>query len=94
MEILILIIDIYATKHKIFWQDDDISYSGIPYVVASQKCFDCQYGVDRNKEAKNERKRKQDEALVGVLEIIVLFYRLCLSTLTIRFEKESFSILV
>ena len=58
------IIDLYTTKHKIMWKDDEIAFSGIPYVVVSHKWFDCQHGIDRNKNAKMKQKEKTDADFV------------------------------
>ena len=31
-----------------FFDDDDLEYNGVPYIVLSQKMYDCHRGKDRN----------------------------------------------
>ena len=50
-QFLIVIMDMYAKKHKVHFDDD-----GVPYVTVAQKTIDCHHRVDRQVNAKQKRK--------------------------------------
>ncbi|XP_065641332.1 calcium-responsive transcription factor [Hydra vulgaris] len=50
-------------NHKVFFEDKDFPYSGVPFIISSQSTLDCQQGKDRNVKVKAEyREKKNDEA--------------------------------
>ncbi|XP_065665743.1 calcium-responsive transcription factor-like [Hydra vulgaris] len=50
-------------NHKVFFEDKELSYSGVPFIISSQSTLDCQQGKDRNVKVKAEyREKKNDEA--------------------------------
>ena len=43
-----------------------MEFSGVPFMVVSQKIFDCQHGVDRNKEAKAKKQIENENEQVNL----------------------------
>lgn len=58
------LLDIFIGKHKIYWEDDDMEYSGTPFIVANRKLLDCHHGKDRNTRAKIKLKEKSAQEKV------------------------------
>ena len=61
------ILDIYAKKHKVLWDINGINYTGIPFMVLSQKSLDCAHGIDRKAELKKKKRTKKDTENVRCL---------------------------
>ena len=62
-----IISDFRSKKHKLFWSTDEIDYSGIPFMILSQKVLDCSHGADRKivvKEKKALEKNQQKVRLI------------------------------
>ena len=38
-------IDLFKKKHRVLFEDDDLECNGVPYVVLSQKMYDCHHSV-------------------------------------------------
>ena len=55
-------IDLFKKKHRVLFEDDDLEYNGVPYIVLSQKMYDCHHGKDRNI-IKKEKYREKKNAL-------------------------------
>nr|XP_047141068.1 uncharacterized protein LOC105849056 [Hydra vulgaris] len=51
--------DTITTNHSVLWEDSAIPYSGIPYIVISNKVLDCHHGFDRNVSKKNDYKKNK-----------------------------------
>ena len=58
-------VDVYGKKHKILWHDEDGDFPGIPFAILSQKYFDCQHGIDRNKAAKIKQRKQMEKKAVS-----------------------------
>ena len=71
------ILDIYTKKHKVLWNINGINYIGIPFMVFSQKRFDCAHGINRKAELKKKKRtRKATEKLEArglIMEMILSF---------------------
>ena len=61
------ILDVYAKKHKVLWNINDINYIGIPFMVLSQKILDCAHGIDRKAELKKKKRTRKDNEKVRCL---------------------------
>ena len=59
--------DVYAKKHKVLWNINDINYIGIPFMVLSQKILDCAHGIDRKAELKKKKRTRKDNEKVRCL---------------------------
>ena len=60
----VLILDLYAKKHKVIWESEGIPYSGVPFMIVSSKTMDCHHGHDRNANAKVRHKNIKEELMV------------------------------
>nr|XP_047131654.1 uncharacterized protein LOC124810593 isoform X2 [Hydra vulgaris]XP_047142244.1 uncharacterized protein LOC124816635 [Hydra vulgaris] len=44
--------EVLLKNHKVFFEDKDVSYTGVPFIVSSNSTLDCQHGKDKNIKAK------------------------------------------
>nr|XP_047133456.1 uncharacterized protein LOC124811602 isoform X2 [Hydra vulgaris] len=51
--------DTITSNHSVLWEDSAIPYSGIPYIVISNKVLDCHHGFDRNVKKNDYKKNKK-----------------------------------
>eukprot|EP00794_Sanderia_malayensis_P018226 gene18226-20044_t len=52
--------DFMRSEHKVFWEDEDFKFTGVPFCIVGRKKMDCQHGKDRNTAVKKQR---QDEKM-------------------------------
>ena len=52
--------DVYAKKHKVYWESSSVSFSGIPFMIVAQKILDCHHGIDRNENFKKKYKETKE----------------------------------
>ena len=52
-------------NHKVYFEDKDLSYTGVPFIVSSHRTLDCHQGKDRNVKLKVEYRKKQNEKAVS-----------------------------
>ena len=50
-------------KHDVYWSDDHIPYTGVPFMMLGTIVLDCHHGKDRNIKLKELNKKKRN--LVG-----------------------------
>ena len=43
----IIIVDFLQKKHKIYWTEKDIKFTGKPFMILATKILDCHHGNDR-----------------------------------------------
>ena len=60
----LFLIDIFKKKHKVYRSDETIAFNGIPFMILSQKVFDCQHGKDCNINKKNKSAESNDKKMV------------------------------
>uniref|UniRef100_A0A7M5WZ66 Uncharacterized protein n=2 Tax=Clytia hemisphaerica TaxID=252671 RepID=A0A7M5WZ66_9CNID len=54
--------DFYEKTHKIMWNDETITFSGVPFIILGTKKLDCHFGKDRNIVPKKRRLAQKAEA--------------------------------
>ena len=59
-----LYLDFTKKKHKVYWSDDIVPFTKVPFCVVGAKVLDCQHGKDRNVKLKIKNKKS---VLVGLL---------------------------
>ena len=63
-----LCLDIFESKHKVYWEHGNIKYSGVPFVILSTLVMDCHHGKDRKISMKKKYKEKRDALVVSVFD--------------------------
>ena len=58
-------IDLFKKKSWVLFEDDDVEYNGVPYIVLSQKMYDFHLGKDRNIIKKEKYKKKKNALAVS-----------------------------
>ena len=53
-------LDFRKKRHKIYWSDEYLPFTGVPFVLVGTKILDCHHGKDRNVKLK-ERNKKNHE---------------------------------
>ena len=54
-----LILDFSKKSHKVYWSDDIVPFSRVPFIVVEAKFLDCHHGKDRNIELKKKSAKKK-----------------------------------
>ncbi|XP_065640958.1 calcium-responsive transcription factor isoform X1 [Hydra vulgaris] len=52
--------ELFKKEHKLFYEDKDFSYTGVPFIVSTRATLDCQHGKDRNIKKKAQYRIKKD----------------------------------
>nr|XP_047143262.1 uncharacterized protein LOC124817350 isoform X4 [Hydra vulgaris] len=52
--------EILKANHRVFFEDKDVSYTGVPFIVSSNGTLDCHHGKDKNSKAKALYKIKKN----------------------------------
>ena len=53
-------LDFHKKRHKIYWSDEYLPFTGVSFVLVGTKILDCLHGKDRNVKLK-ERNKKNHE---------------------------------
>ncbi|XP_047127556.2 uncharacterized protein LOC124808479 [Hydra vulgaris] len=56
--------ELLKKNHRVFFEDNDFPYSGVPFIFSAHTCLDCQQGMDRNIKAKEKYRKKKNDAAV------------------------------
>ena len=62
-----MVVDFRKKKHYVYWSDDHIAYTGVPFMMLGTKVLDCHHGKDRNIKLKELNKRKKESGWVRAL---------------------------
>ena len=53
-------LDFHKKRHKIYWSDEYLPFTGVPFVLTGTKILDCHYGKDRKVRLKERNKKKNE----------------------------------
>ncbi|XP_047124446.1 uncharacterized protein LOC105850359 isoform X2 [Hydra vulgaris] len=53
--------ELFKKEHKLFYEDKDLAYTGVPFIVSTLAKRDCQHGKDRNLKKKAQYKKNKNE---------------------------------
>ena len=58
-------LDITCGKHKVYWENDLLGFSGIPFILANRRVYACHHGKDKMKTTKDKMKKKRQILMVN-----------------------------
>ena len=58
--------DISKGKHRVYWENAVVPYSGVPFMVVNSRVLSCHHGKDKMLERKNKNKQLKQEFLEQV----------------------------
>ena len=64
--LLLFIVDIYSSKHKVRWSEEGHGFDGTPFIIAGAKLLDCQHGKDRQILSKQRKIASKNERKVTI----------------------------
>ena len=54
----------YGGKHRVYWENDLLHFSGIPFIVANRRTYACHHGKDKMLKTKDKKKNKREVLMV------------------------------
>ena len=57
-------LDFRKKRHEIYWSDEYLPFTGVPFVLVGTKILDCHHGKDRNVKLKERNKKNHEVAWV------------------------------
>ena len=52
-----MVVDFRRKRHYVYWSDDHIAYTGVPFMMLGTKVLDCHHGKDRSSKLKELNKK-------------------------------------
>ena len=52
-----LVVDFREKRHYVYWSDDHVAYTGVPFMMFCTKVLDCHHEKDRNIKLKELNKK-------------------------------------
>ncbi|XP_065672430.1 uncharacterized protein LOC136090182 isoform X2 [Hydra vulgaris] len=62
--------ELFKKEHKLFYEDKDFAYTGVPFIVSTRTKLDCQHRKDRNIKKRSSIVKRKMNKLAGLSQPI------------------------